>query len=96
MDMEPRRQINPEKVVLARQESGLKKYEAADAAGLSRPGYHRWEAVERGPLRVFDAYKLKRLCARLGVAEDALTDPIDEEGNSLAPQPDAEAQAVAS
>lgn len=92
--MEPRRQINPEKVVFARQRSGLKKYEAADAAGLSRPGYHRWEAIGLGPLRVFDSYKLKRLCSRLGVDEDALTDPIDEEGNVLPSQPEATQQAA--
>lgn len=76
MNLGERRQINPAKVKAAREECGLTKAAAADAAQLSRPAYNRWEDGRRGPLRTFDAFRLARLSERLGKSLNDLTDPM--------------------
>ena len=78
MDLSQRREINPAKVAAARERVGLRKYQAAKLAGLSKPAYYRWEAQEKGPLRTFDAHKLERLRIGLGAEIDDLTDLVED------------------
>lgn len=73
------RQIEPALVRAARLEKGGKVKHAAEAAGLSKVGYSRWENADKGPVRTFNFFKLQRLAEHLGKPIEALTSAIPED-----------------
>lgn len=78
------RQLNPSKVRAAREAAGASKAAGAAAAGLSLPGYYRWENEVIGPLATFNTWKAERLAARYGVTLLDLTDPLPAPALALA------------
>ncbi|MFD2610132.1 helix-turn-helix domain-containing protein [Deinococcus taklimakanensis] len=70
------RQIEPALVRAARLEKKLTTDQAAEAAGLSRPGYFRWESEKKGPVRTFNFFKLQRFADAVDKRIEDLTTPL--------------------
>ena len=85
-----RRSINPKRLIEARKKAGDgTKSSAAKAAGMTWPGYNKWEAGQITD--AFDWNSFTALCDYLGVKPEEITDeianiPADAPTDSLTPQ----------
>lgn len=92
-----RRKLSPQKLRAARIAAGYTNVSAlCRLIGFDRQGYNRWEDENRGPLERFDFTAFWNALALFKVGYEDVTEPFDDNDLASTPQPDAQAQAVAS